>query len=123
MKFIKESFEIHPTLNKKLFNLDTNKLKEDVRVRLIEIADTFIQDLKENEIPIEVYDYWMIGSNAAYNYNSDSDIDLHIIVDLEDMIRENLNPDILKLLYNYAKASFNDKYNIKVKSQDVEVYI
>ena len=35
MKFVKENFEIHKTLNPKLFNLEDSTLKEDVRERLI----------------------------------------------------------------------------------------
>lgn len=68
MKFIKENFEIHKSLNPKLFNLEDSTLKEDVGKRLIEIADVFVDNLKENKIPIKVIDYWMLGSNAAYNY-------------------------------------------------------
>ena len=124
MKFVIENFEIHNTLNKRIFNLDTQLLKDDVRERLIEIANFFIQDLNENGIPIDVYDYWLLGSNAAYNYNNESDLDIHIIVDLVDIMkREEIDPAILKLLYTYAKSSFNNKYDVKVKGHDVELYI
>ena len=119
MKFIKENFELHKTLNPNLFNLEDSTLKEDVRERLIEIADKFINNLKENAIPVKVVDYWLVGSNAAYNYGEFSDIDLHIIVNT-DIVEDS---NILKLLYDYAKSNFNKNYDILVKGQEVEVYL
>lgn len=119
MKFIKENFEIHKTLNPNLFNLEDSTLKEDVRERLIEIADKFINNLKENTIPVKVVDYWLVGSSAAYNYGEFSDIDLHIIVNT-DIVEDS---SILKLLYDYIKSSFNKNYNILVKGQKVEIYL
>lgn len=117
---LNESFETHDTLNSRLFNLDNNKLKEDVRIRLNEIANLFVENIQEDEVPLKVYDYWLVGSNAAYNYNKDSDIDIHIIVDMEDV---NVNPYLLRLLYDYIKSSFNDKYEIMVKGHEVELYL
>lgn len=119
MKFIKENFEIHKTLNPKLFNIEDSTLKKDVRERLIEIADLFVDNLKENDVPIKVIDYWLLGSNAAYNYGEFSDIDLHIIVNT-DIVEDS---NILKLLYDYIKSSFNKNYNILVKGQEVEIYL
>lgn len=119
MKFIKENFEIHKTLNPKLFNIENSTLKKDVRERLIEIADLFVENLKENKIPIKVIDYWLLGSNAAYNYGEFSDIDLHIIVNT-DIVEDS---NILKLLYDYVKSNFNKNYDILVKGQEVEIYL
>lgn len=119
MKFIKENFEIHKTLNPKLFNIENSTLKKDVRERLIEIADLFVENLKENKIPIKIIDYWLLGSNAAYNYGEFSDIDLHIIVNT-DIVEDS---NILKLLYDYVKSNFNKNYDILVKGQEVEIYL
>ena len=120
MKFrLVEQFIINDTLNKKLFD-SNNKLKEDVREALVHIAADFINTLEEKEIPLKVYDYWLVGSNASYNYSSTSDIDLHIIVDSQI---EDITPELLRILYDYAKSSYNDKYDIKIKGQYVEVYL
>lgn len=114
-----EQFIINDTLNKRLFD-DNNKLKEDVRRALLNVAEDFIDTVKEKEIPIKVYDCWLVGSNASYNYTDKSDIDLHIIVDSSV---EGITPELLRLLYDYAKSSYNDKHNITVKGQEVEVYL
>lgn len=115
---LNEEFEFNSHLNPSLF--DGDKLKEDVRNALLKIADTFVDDLKSNDIPLNVVDYWLLGSNAAYNYNEKSDIDIHIIVNNEGI---ECDKNILNLLYNYAKSSFNNNHDIKVKGHEVELYI
>lgn len=114
-----ENLELHQELNSKLFDKD-NFLREDVRDHLIDIAEVFIEDLKENNIPLKVRDYWLVGSNASYNYTDKSDIDIHIIADIDSI---DVDKNLLTLLYNYAKSSFNKNHNIKVKGKEVEVYI
>lgn len=114
---LKESIERHEELNSALF--EDKKLKPEILDALLKIEQEFIEDLKENEVPIRVLDTWLVGSNASYNYTDKSDIDLHLIASLEDAEDKN----ILQLLYNYAKASFNKSHDIIVKGLPVEVYI
>lgn len=110
--------EYHDILNPKLW-LD-NKLIPEVKTKLIEIYQTFINKLKENEIPIDVIDVLLLGSNAAYNYTDNSDIDLHIVTDFEDL---GLNSTLTQLFYNNEKSKFNDDYDITIKGLPVELYI
>ena len=115
---LEEVFETHDELNQQLF--DNDVLRKDVRQRLLEIVDLFVSKIKEDNIPIDVIDYWLLGSNAAYNYGPKSDIDIHIIVNLEDL---GVDPYILQVLYNYIKSDFNNKYDIEVKGHEVELYL
>ena len=115
-----EAFETHDKLNPRLFDNNTKKMRKEVRERLIEIADKFVDGLKEDGVPLKVYDYWVLGSNAAYNYTPKSDIDTHIIVNMEDV---DVAPEVLTILYNYAKSKFNDDYDITIRGQEVELYI
>ena len=117
---LEETFEIHSQLNDKIFNLDDNLMIPEIRERLIEIADVFVQSIKEDNIPIKLYDYWLVGSNAAYNYSEDSDIDIHIIVDLNIYTGDK---NLLRILYDYIKSAYSQKYNIKVKGHEVELYL
>ena len=110
--------EYHETLNPKLWL--NNKLIPEVKSKLIEIYQTFINKLKENEIPIEVIDVLLLGSNASYNYTDSSDIDLHIVTDFEDL---GLNNTLAQIFYNNEKSKFNDDYDILIKGLPVEVYI
>lgn len=109
---------MNDTLNPVLYK--DNKLKPEVREKLYEIVQQFILELSENDIPIHIIDAELVGSNASYNYKSDSDIDLHIIASFEDVTSD---PEILNLLYLYFKTYFNNKYNISIYGTDVELYI
>lgn len=115
-----EAFKVNSELNPNLFDNNSGEMYNDVRVRLCEIADMFVENIQEDEVPIKVYDYWLVGSNAAYNYSPESDIDVHIIVDMKET---KVNPYLLRLLYDYIKSSFNDKYDIMVKGHEVELYL
>lgn len=117
MKYIAEALEVHKNLNNKIF--DGENLRADVRDALYNIANTFIEDIKQNNIPIEVIDIWLVGSNASYNYSDHSDIDLHIIVDTDNFDCTGL----LNIVYNYVKSDFNKNHDITVKGIPVEVYI
>ncbi len=76
---INETFEIHDILNPKLFGKD-GILLPDVRERLIEIVHYFEDYI---EVPLDICDIQLVGSNVSYNYNNDSDLDVHIITNFD----------------------------------------
>ena len=102
------------TLNPALWK--NNKLKSEIRLKLLEIAKNFIDFI---DIPqINLTDITISGSNAAYTYTDHSDLDLHLIV--------NIPHDkelLLKPLFDAKKNQYNFTRNIKVKGIDVEVYV
>ena len=116
---LKEALRTHSKLNSKLFD-ENHFLRDDVRESLIEIADKFVADFLEQGIPLKVYDYWLVGSNAAYNYQPDSDIDLHLIIDSSDIKADS---KIIRLLFDYAKAALTKRYDITIKGHPVEIYL
>lgn len=113
---LQEAIEVHDTLNPLLWNED-NTLKQDVFEKLSNIAQEF---LKFIEIPLNIVDIEIVGSNASYNYNEKSDIDLHIIVNSEVNYIE---PTILRQLYNDRKGAFNRDYELEINGLPVELYI
>lgn len=113
---LQEAIEVHDTLNPLLWNGD-NTLKQDVFEKLSNIAQEF---LKFIEIPLNIVDIEIVGSNASYNYNEKSDIDLHIIVNSEVNYIE---PTILRQLYNDRKGAFNRDYELEINGLPVELYI
>ena len=108
----------HKTLNPILW--DGKVLKTEIRDKLLEIYNTFKQQLLDKEIPIDVIDVLLLGSNASYNYTDQSDIDLHLVVDFEQL---GLNDNLTQIFYNAEKSKFNDNYDITIKGISVEVYI
>ena len=93
------------------------ELKPEIKDKLNQISDEF---LKYIEIPLNIVDIEIVGSNASYNYNENSDIDLHIIVNNEVNY---VDPEILRMLYNSKKNSFNDNYDLTINDIPVELYI
>lgn len=107
-------------LNPKLWK--NEELIQEVTDKLEEIAFNFVDNLKEDEIELEIKDIVIVGSNANFNYNETSDIDLHIIADMSN-VEDEEEKRLLCILYNAYKTLFNNKYDITVKGHDVEVYV
>lgn len=112
---LNENIEIHNTLNPKIWN--GFELKPDVQDKLMEIVEYFKECCN---IPLEIADIHLVGSNASYNYTQYSDIDLHIVVNF-DLI--DIPDDVLELAYNTEKASFNSTYDITIKGINTEIYV
>ena len=104
----------HENLNPKLWT--EGELKSEVKEKLFEIADSFINSLRSDNVPIYVSDLLLVGSNVNYNYNINSDIDLHIIV-------SNDVDDTLLKLYNSYRSNFNKTYTPMIYGYEVEIYI
>lgn len=104
----------HKELNPLLW--EDNRLKEQVRYKLLKVAQHFIKFI--NIPSIRLKDITISGSNAAYSYTENSDIDLHLVVDIP-FKRE----AYLKSLFNAKKNQYNFNYNIKIKGINVEVYV
>lgn len=117
MKKLIEQIELHETLNPKLWDLNTFKLRPEVKSKLENIVSTFIDYV---DFPIDIVDVELVGSNCSYNYTPHSDIDLHIIANFENVSDEEA---LITAFYNSKKASFNSAYDIKIRGIDVEMYI
>lgn len=114
---LKESFEVHDTLNPKLWDTSTNTLLPEVRQKIIEIVNAFEEYL---DFPIQILDIHLVGSNASFNWTSSSDLDVHIIANYEDITDE---PALLQALYDAKKSKFNNDYNIKIRDVEIEMYV
>lgn len=110
----------HNRLNPKLWDTKKMTLLPDVKEKIEEIVDTFLSQLKEDKIKIIPEDVILIGSNAGYNYNHTSDLDIHIVADVSDLYcPDNLYP----LLYSAYKSIFNSKYDILLHGVPAEIYV
>lgn len=104
----------HDNLNEKLWG--NSEMLPEVRFKLLEIAKSFIDFI---DIPqINLKDITISGSNAAYTYTDNSDIDLHLVVDIDPAKKKYFDQ-----LFNAKKNQYNFDHNIKIKDIDVEVYV
>lgn len=120
-RFIKENldfsgFKMNDTLNPIIFD-ENMKMKEEISDALLQIAKDYFISLKIN---IPVKDITMTGSLSNYNWSKYSDVDLHIIIDLDKMGDKK---DMIKDLLDAKTRAWNDKHNITVKGYDVELYL
>jgi predicted nucleotidyltransferase len=111
------SFEVRSTLNPKIFDEDQH-MHEDVRRRLLMIADDFFETLNVNWVDID--DIILTGSLSNFNWSKFSDVDLHILVDFEEVDE---NEELVKEYFNSKKNLWNDKHDITIKGYDVELYM
>ena len=112
---INEKIEIHDELNPKIW--DGYKLREDVEKKLIDTVNEFIRSL---DVSINVVDVNIVGSNASFNYTDTSDLDVHIVANLE---ADGCDKALLMMIYDKEKKEFNEKYDIKIRGIDVELYV
>ena len=125
-KFMKEDIDLkmgtffehpHQNLNESLWD-ENDQLKPEVKEKLLEIAQQFIS--KTQGADAEIKDITFTGSLANYNYSMLSDIDLHILIDFEDL---NEDIDLVKDYFNAVKALWNYLHDIRIKGYEVEVYV
>ncbi len=112
---LKDAVQLHRELNPQLF--DGDQLRPDVRRALLRIADDFREYLGLSASQID--DITVSGSNAGYTYTPYSDIDLHLIIDMKRLD----NDEVYRELFDAKKSLYNDRYDIKVKDADVELYV
>lgn len=112
---LNEKFEVHDTLNPKLWQ--DNKLKDDVKLKIFEIVEQFVNSC---EVPLHVTDVHIVGSQASYNYTATSDLDVHVITNFNLI---DCSKEVLQTAYNAVKTKFNSDYDITLHGIEVEVYV
>lgn len=105
-------------LNSKLWK-DGN-LIDEVKNKLLQISQEFIKSIKiDNSF---ITDIQITGSNCNYNWNNDSDIDLHVILSYSEFAKSCSNIDIESMFKN-QKTAWNDSHDIRIYDIPVECYV
>jgi len=110
-----DAIAFHDQLNPKLFH--GKHLRPDVDEQLKVIAQDFLSELGVRDL--DVKDITISGSNAAYSYTPNSDLDLHILVDLSQY-----SDDVVyQELFHAKKNLYNDSHDITINGIPVELYV
>lgn len=121
LKTIISSFKLQDELNPKIWisskTSEKEKLRSDIRERLLEISQYFIESF---DIDVVIDDIIITGSLVNYNWSQFSDVDLHIVIDFTQFPEK--YRQTFKDFLNLKKMIFNLKHEIKVKDFDVELY-
>jgi len=111
------SFKVKDQLNPKIFDKN-QKIHPKIKTRLIMIADDFFDTL---ELPwVDVTDITLTGSLANYNWSKFSDVDLHILIDYNEV---DDNESLVSEYLAAKKNIWNEKHDITIKGYDVELYV
>lgn len=106
--------KFHKQLNPAIWQ--DQDLKPDVRSHLIEIAREFKRSLEMPDLKIK--DLTLSGSNAAYTYTDQSDLDLHLVVEVEPE-----QQPLMRKYFDAKKNLFNEQHDITIKQHPVELYV
>jgi len=104
----------HDDLSKKIWR--GKKMLPEIREALLEIAESFVDYLGYD---IDVLDITLTGSYANFNYTVFSDIDLHILVDMNSI---EADIDLVSEFFKAKKSFWNDRHDIELKGVEVEIY-
>jgi len=110
------AFDIQGDLQPKLWKNSTH-LYPGVKAALMEIVDEFVENLG---LDIDIADIIVTGSIANYNWSKFSDIDVHILVDFDDI---NTDHDLVKRFFDAVRSNWNKLHDIRVKGHEVELYV
>ena len=109
-----KEYQTQSNLNPKLWNGHT--LKQGLNNSFMKIVNHFYKFL---EIDTPILDVILIGSNANYNWNKFSDIDLHVLINYRD-INDNLH--LVKNYLHAKKSIWNLNYPLTYKGINIELY-
>lgn len=109
--------EPKPQLNPRFWI--NGKLNSKVRLKLMDIADDFIQTLNVKWVkPLDVV---FTGSLANYNWTKYSDIDIHVIMNYEEVYK---NVEFVKEYFEMKKYSWTqDHDSLRIYGFPVELYV
>lgn len=110
------SFDIKDSLNPDIFNND--ELKPKIKKALLKILDSIIDDsvlLKKKDIKDAV----IVGSIVSFHYSSYSDIDFHILIDMEKL---NDDTELVKSFLDDERRLWNIYHHVEIEGYEVEIY-
>jgi hypothetical protein len=113
--WVNEKVEYHKDLCPKIWEED--QMKPEIRKTLLKIAKDFWESLK---LEVPVIDVQLTGSLANYNWNRDSDLDVHIIIDFSQV---DSNVDLVRKALDGQRFMWNQRHPVVLKGHDVECYV
>ena len=96
-------------------------LDQRVRKKLLRIANEFFEKFDDILKEKDIVDIQLTGSLANFNYTKLSDLDVHVIVNLDGV--DDDNPQILKSALDGIRFIWNLRHNISIRGYDVELYV
>ena len=114
--YVRGRVQYNDTLNPKLYD-ENNNMHPEVHAALMAVTENFLNDL---DLPdMVVHDVALVGSAASYNWTKYSDVDLHIISDVDVFA----DPHMAEKYFQAAKNVWNNNHDVDIRGIEVEVYV
>jgi predicted nucleotidyltransferase len=94
---------------------DNLNLNSEVRDNLLKIARDFYD---KTTLPAPIHDVTIMGSIANFNWNPDSDIDIHIMIDFNKL---QMPKETSKQIVKSLSSQWNSEHDIIIKGHNVEI--
>lgn len=104
------------TLDPKLWD-ENLQLDPEVRIALLKVGKDFYTG---TELQAPLIDIFLIGSSANYNWTPESDLDVHIVIDISG---EGINPTYTRKFMDGLGSAWNKDHELEIKGHPVEVYL
>ena len=112
------SFKKQNALNSQIWD-NEDKLNSRVRLKLLDIADDFIETIGIRWI--KPYDIILTGSLCNYNWSHFSDVDLHIVIDFNEI---SAKKEFVQEYFNSKKNEWNESHqDLNIFGFKVELYV
>jgi len=112
-----EQLRIKETLCPDIWDSE-DKMNDEVRQALLKNAFQFIKFASLEDVTFK--DILLTGSLANYNWHEGSDLDVHVLMDYNQISDDN---EFVGDYFKTKKTLWADRMPIKVRDHDVEVYI
>jgi len=114
-QWLVEQVQYNKELNPKIWK--GSEMDPDIRRKLLEIAQDFWKFL---DVDAKIVDIQLTGSIANYNWTPESDLDVHIITDF-NQIDENV--DLVRKAMDGQRFIWNQRHPVVLREHDVECYL
>ncbi len=93
------------------------QLDPEVRLALLKIGKDFYSG---TDLKAPLIDIFFIGSSANFNWTPQSDIDVHVTIDIS---KEGINPLYARKFMDGLGGAWNKDHDIEIKDHPVEMYL
>ena len=112
----KLTLQFHQELNPKFWD-ENDSLDPLVRSKILEIAEAWRDYAKIPKSAVK--DIYMLGGNCNYNYTRYSDVDIHLVVDMDKISSDK---DLLFDYFMDKKNLWSNDYNVTIYGYPVEIF-
>lgn len=101
---------VRRVISESIVDLVSNKLSdifdtnEKVKKEVVDVINNGISLIKNNFAELKIIDYFIVGAAVTYQYGSDSDIDIQVVID------KNTSKELMTKVDDWVELNLDNKY-------------